>query len=187
MSDTPMSDEGLESLPRSVNGASVATLHFLSGKLASGKTTLARTIAREQRAILISEDLWLSHLFPNAIVDFPSYLRCSAQWRSALAPHVVELLRHSTSVVFDFAANIPRERVWVRSIFEPAGAAHLLHYLNVPDDICKVRLHRRNAELPEGAQHTTDETFDTITAYFVPPHADEGFNVREYVVTSDAA
>lgn len=42
----------------------VGTLHFVSGKLASGKTTLARRIAREQHAVLISEDLWLSRLYP---------------------------------------------------------------------------------------------------------------------------
>ena len=32
-----------------------ATLHVLSGKLASGKTTLPKEIAEETRAVLISE------------------------------------------------------------------------------------------------------------------------------------
>lgn len=36
---------------------SKSILHFISGKLGSGKTTLAKKIAEENHAILISEDL----------------------------------------------------------------------------------------------------------------------------------
>jgi predicted kinase len=36
------------------------TLHFISGKLAVGKTTLARKLAVEHRAVLVGEDIWLS-------------------------------------------------------------------------------------------------------------------------------
>ncbi len=45
------------------------TLHFLCGKLASGKTTLAQQIAKENHAVLISEDIWLSKLFPGEIIN----------------------------------------------------------------------------------------------------------------------
>jgi predicted kinase len=158
----------------------VATLHFLSGKLASGKTTLARRIAEEHHAILISEDLWLSRLYPDATFDFPTYLKHSAELRTALAPHLVDVLRHGASVVLDFAGNTPRNRAWVRSIFEAAPAPHVLHYIDASDAVCKARLGQRNAALPEGSQHTTDEEFDAITAYFVPPALSEGFIVREY-------
>jgi len=40
----------------------MATLHFFCGKAGAGKTTAARKLAREQRAILISEDQWVSRL-----------------------------------------------------------------------------------------------------------------------------
>jgi predicted kinase len=157
-----------------------ATLHFICGKLASGKTTLAATIAAECDAVLVSEDVWLSRLFPDPIGDFTEYLRRSARFRAALGPHVIDLLRHGASVVFDFAGNVPRERAWVRSVFEAAHAQHVLHYLDASDALCKRRLQRRNAAAPEGSQDTTDAEFDAITAYFVPPDPSEGFNVREY-------
>lgn len=88
-------------------------------------------------------------------------------------------------MVFDFAGNTPRHRAWVRSIFEAAETRHVLHYIDASDELCKARLRRRNAERPEGSQHTTDEEFDAITAYFVPPAATEGFNLQEY--RADAA
>jgi predicted kinase len=44
------------------------TLHVMCGKLASGKTTLARRIAEESDAVFVCEDVWLSRLFPDEIV-----------------------------------------------------------------------------------------------------------------------
>ena len=160
-----------------------AMLHFVCGKLASGKTTLARQIAVESNGVLISEDVWLSRLFPgNPHWTFPEYLERSARLRAALAPHVVDLLRRGLSVVFDFAGNVPQERQWVRSIFEDARAGHVLHYINVPDSVCRARLNRRNAEAPEGSQATSDAEFDAMTKYFVPPSPSEAFRIREYGV-----
>ena len=56
------------------------------------------------------------------------------------------------------------------------GVPHELHYLDLPDELCKQRLRRRNA----GGEHqfqVSDAEFEQFTAYFVPPAADEGFNV----------
>ena len=156
------------------------TLHFVAGKLASGKTTLARRLANECDAILVSEDVWMRRLFQTPIADFRDYLDRSARFRDTIGPHVRELLRHGLSVVFDFGGNVPQERAWVRSLAETTTAEVVLHYLQASDELCKRQLQRRNQELPEGAQPTTDEEFDEITRYFVPPSPDEGFELRHY-------
>ena len=157
-----------------------ATLHFMCGKIASGKTTLARAIAEETGGILICEDVWLGRMYPNQHFTLQDYVRRATRLRAALAPHVATLLRLGVPVVFDFAGNTPRDRLWVRSIFESAAADHLLHVLNVSDDVCKARLRARNAEAPEGSQYTTDEDFEAISAYFVAPSPDEGFRTKVY-------
>ena len=152
----------------------------MCGKIASGKTTLARAVAEETGGILICEDVWLDRMYPGEQFTLQDYVRRSTRLRAALAPHVAALLGRGGPVVFDFAGNTPRDRLWVRSIFESAAADHLLHVLNVPDDVCKARLRARNAELPEGSQQTSDEEFDAISAYFVPPSPDEGFRTKIY-------
>lgn len=43
------------------------TLHLLCGKIASGKSTLARSLAAQHSAMLLSEDNWLSKLYPEQI------------------------------------------------------------------------------------------------------------------------
>jgi predicted kinase len=164
---------------------STGTLHFVCGKIAAGKTTLARQLAAEYDAVMFSEDVWLSRMYPHVHFDLNDYLRRSTRLRAALAPHVVDLLRRGTSVVFDFAGNTTRDRQWVRSIFEEAGAPHLLHFLDAQDSVCKARLRRRNIDAPAGSQFTTDEEFDTITRYFRPPEGSEGYLIAIYEVGPD--
>ena len=155
-------------------------LHFLCGKLASGKTTLARQIAAESDAVLFCEDIWLSRLFPGEIATFADYRSRSARFRGAIAPHVRNLLRRGVSVVFDFAGNVPQERAWVRSLCDADHVRLVLHYVQASDELCKRQLRQRNEELPDGSQRTTDEEFDAITKYFVPPEPSEGFDVKRY-------
>ena len=46
-----------------------AKLIFLCGKMAAGKTTLARDLARRENAVLLVEDAFLDSLFPGEITD----------------------------------------------------------------------------------------------------------------------
>ena len=152
------------------------TLFLISGKMAAGKSTLASTLAAQPTTVLISEDHWTSKLFPGELSTLEDYVRCSARVRDAMAPHVVSLLREGVSVVLDFPANTLRQRAWMRGLFESAGVDHELHYVDVADDVCKQRLRERNAK-GEHPFQPTDAQFDLFTSYFVPPTADEGFNI----------
>jgi len=155
-----------------------ATLHFLAGKMAAGKSTLARALAAEHGAVLVCEDLWLQRLYPTEITDFATYLQHAARLKAVVAPHVQALLAQGLSVVMDFPANTPAARAWMRSIFEAAGADHRLHHVAVPDHLCKQQLARRNHERPEGSMVMSEAQFDQITALFQPPLPAEGFTVQ---------
>ena len=50
----------------------MATLHFICGKAASGKTTLARELAERHAAVLFCEDEWLTLLEAqiDSLADF---------------------------------------------------------------------------------------------------------------------
>jgi predicted kinase len=156
----------------------MATLHFISGKAGAGKTTLARHIARTAPAILFCEDEWMSRL-ADPIENLQQYLAAAGRIRSVIAPLSVELLKLGTSVVFDFAGNTSRDRRWVRSLFESAGADHQLHYIPASDDLCRTRVRERNLLKPEGLffGEVTDQQVDEINQYVTPPGAAEGFVV----------
>jgi predicted kinase len=153
------------------------TLYVLCGKMAAGKSTLARELAQRSAAILLVQDDWLTHLYPGDIVDVPAFAKFSARLRAALADHICTLLSRGTSVVLDFPGNTRTQRAWFRDLFERASADHELHFIDVPDELCKAQLKKRSRHLAEGAAWTTDAEFDAITKFFQPPTADEGFNV----------
>jgi predicted kinase len=116
----------------------MATLHFICGKACSGKTTLARKLAAQHGAALFCEDEWLT-LLEAEIANLADYVRHTKRLRAALAPHAIQLLRLGTSAVFDFAGNTPKDRAWVRSVFESAGANHMLHVITASDEHCRAR------------------------------------------------
>lgn len=154
----------------------VATLHLVCGKIAAGKSTLVSELGQSPNTIVVREDSWLAQLYPGELHSIADYARSSARLRRALTPHLIEVLRGGLSVALDFPANTVRTRAWMRTLFEQAGCSHRLHYLDVPDDVCKTRLRQRN----ESGKHeftVSEEEFDLFTNHFVPPSADEMFEV----------
>jgi shikimate kinase len=50
---------------------------FLCGKMAAGKSTLARDLAERDNAILLVQDEFLNTLFPGEITDIPGFAQGS--------------------------------------------------------------------------------------------------------------
>lgn len=164
----------------------MAKLLFLCGKMAAGKSTLAKQLAAREDAILFSQDAWSETLFPNMIVNVATYLEYSGRINRLVAPHVIELLQRGTSVVLDFPGNTRNQRAWFRDIIQQAGAEHELHFVDTPDDVCRAQLRARSAHLPPGTKWTTDEDFDLISSHFKPPMDDEEFNVIRHTRSGNA-
>ena len=157
-----------------------AKLIFLCGKMAAGKSTLARDLAERENAVLLVQDEFLDRLFPGEITDMPGFIKYSSRLKDALAPHIRPLLAKGISVVLDFPGNTRAQRAWFRQLFEAAGAGHELHFVDAPDALCKRQLKDRSKGLPPGAAWTTEAEFKAVAAYFQPPSDDEGFDVVHY-------
>ncbi len=156
------------------------TLHLLCGKMAAGKSTLAKKLAKKHNAILLVEDEWLLSLYPEEIKNIPDYIKYSLRLKNTVLHHIRSLLLHDLSVVLDFPANTKDQRKDLRAIFEKENIVHILHYVDTSDDLCKHQLRQRSKDKPEDSAFTTDAEFDAITKYFQPPSEDEGFNIIHY-------
>jgi predicted kinase len=156
----------------------MATLHLICGKAGSGKATLARELGRQLPAVVICEDEWICTL-GFEIQSLGDFQAAASKCRNLIGPLASELLRLGVSVVFDFAGNTVNGRQWVRSVFEAAGADHILHRIEATDSQCLANIHKRNREKPKGVYwgHVTDETFHSVTAHFAPPQPEEGFRI----------
>ena len=150
---------------------------FLCGKMAAGRSTLARELAAREHAILLVQDELLGHLFPGEFVDLEAFIERYGRLTTALGPHIRSLLIRGVPVVLDFAANTRGMRAWFRQLIDDTGASHELHFVDVPDAVCKRQLAERSRAHPPGTRWTSEAEFDAITALFQPPAADEGFTV----------
>lgn len=154
-------------------------LHLLCGKVAAGKSTLAAKLATADSTVLLAEDEWLAVLFADELQEPKDYLRYATKLRAAVAPHIVALLKAGMSVVLDFQANTVESRAWMRDLLDQTEADHQFHVLMPPDEVCLRRLRTRNAS----GLHPfsiTEEQFHQISAYFIAPSPQEGFNLVIY-------
>jgi predicted kinase len=165
----------------------MATLHFVCGKAGAGKTTLARQLGRSLPAVVICEDEWIATL-GLAVGSLDDYRNASARCRALMGTLVPDMLRLGVSVVLDFAANTVQRRAWVRTLFEAAGADHLLHWIEASDEECLANIHRRNDDKPVGVYWgpVSDELFHAVNPHIVPPSDAEGFNIARRAVYSRA-
>lgn len=146
---------------------------------AAGKSTLAASLASAPETVLIAEDDWLNALFADELVSLPDYVRCSSKLRRIMGPHVAAMLNAGVSIVLDFPANTVEQRRWMRGILEKTTASHLLHLLDVPEEICLARLRDRNSQ-GDHPFAVTEAQFHQFSSYFAAPSAGEGWNIVKH-------
>jgi predicted kinase len=156
----------------------MGTLILFCGKMGAGKSTQSKVIASEQNAVLLSEDEWLSSLYPQQVSSFDDYLKYSALLRPLIKSHVQNILSTGTNVVMDFPANTKKQRKWFLNLASEIGANHQLIYLNVSDDLCLKQIEKRRTEQPERAAFDTEAVFTHVTKFFEEPSQSEGLNIK---------
>ncbi|MCA1031166.1 ATP-binding protein [Bacillus timonensis] len=158
----------------------VGTLYFFCGKMGAGKSTKAKQLAKEKHAVLLSEDEWLSILYPNQIASFEGYLTFSAQLKPLVKKHVQNILSVGTDVVMDFPANTKKLRKWFLDIASEVNASHQLIFLHVKNEQCLRQIAQRRIEQPERAAFDTEAVFIHVTKFFEAPEASEGLHILEF-------
>ncbi len=82
-------------------------------------------------------------------------------------------------MIIDFPANTVAGRAWMKTLADDAAVTATLHFLDPPDEVCRARMHARNAS-GEHPYQVDDATFDQFTAHFVAPTDNESFAITRY-------
>ena len=109
----------------------------------AGKTTLARQLATDRRAVRLTKDEWLWALGPTPWATTTQERVNHELWQLAQ-----QILRLGLSVVVDFGVSLRIERDQMRSVAHALGVGVELHYLDVPVDELWRRIEARNSEPP---------------------------------------
>lgn len=151
-------------------------LIFFCGKMGAGKSTKSIQVAQEQNAVLLSEDEWLSTLYPDQISSFDDYLKFSNKLKPLIKKHVVNILETGTNVVMDFPANTVEQREWFKAL--ASKAKYKLIYLKVSNEICLKQIAQRSIDSPERSAFDNESVFQKVTKYFEEPKEIENLNIE---------
>lgn len=158
----------------------LGTLYFFCGKMGAGKSTKSKQWAIDKNAVLLSEDEWLSSLYPNHFASFEDYLKFSAQLKPLVKKHVQNILSTGTDVVMDFPANTQKLRKWFLDLVSEVNADHQLIFLNLNNEQCLRQIAQRRNEQPERAAFDTEAMFIHVTSFFEAPKESEGLKILEF-------
>jgi len=131
------------------------SLVLMVGLPGSGKTTRARELAAEHRALRLTPDEWMIPLFDGTQPDGKRDLL-----EGRLITLALQALRVGTSVVLDFGLWSRDERWALRSLAASAGATCRVVYLPVDETAQRARVAHRQSTAP----HTTFPMPDTDLA-----------------------
>lgn len=145
-----------------------ARLVLICGLPGSGKTTLARQLAQEVRAVRLSPDEW-KHALGIDYYDEEARVRLEARlWLLAQ-----ELLVLGQSVIMENGFWAREERDGLRLAGQTLGATVELHYLQAPVEELWRRLELRNKEFKPGAVPINRSDLEKWAAQFEAPDAAE--------------
>ncbi len=128
------------------------TLFLTVGLPGTGKTTEARRIEVEERALRLTKDEWVKALYGRA--NPPS---ASDVIEGRLIEIGLRALELGINVVIDFGLWARHERSALRQAAVDLGATVELRYFDLPPAEQRRRLDRRQAEEPHTTWHMSDE------------------------------
>ena len=142
----------------------MATLYLMVGLPGTGKTTVAKRIEVEHRALRLTKDEWMKALYgsenPEAASDVIE---------GRLVDVGLRALELGVDVVIDFGLWGRDERSALRQAAADLGAGVELRYLDLSPEEQRRRIDRRLADEPHTTWHLTEEELAAYAAVIAVP------------------
>ena len=128
---------------------------LICGRICCGKTTYSKKLCSESNTVLLSVDEIMLSLFDKCCGDM--HMEYERRIKNYLFDKSLELIAKGMDVVLDWGFWTKEEREAVKDFYISHGINCELHYLEVSDEIWKVRLDNRNSAVLK----------NEVSAYFV--------------------
>lgn len=145
---------------------------MLHGFVGAGKTTFAKKLEQQKRAVRFSHDEWMRERFgPNPPAEkFAAYYDLVTE---EIRMEVAGRLSRGQDVILDFGFWRRADRDGWRLWAELVGAGCVLYYLHADPAEMKRRVLLRTADLPQGQLVIDENALVLFATRFEPLGADE--------------
>ncbi len=152
----------------------MSTLYLICGLPGAGKTTLAKKIEIDSKALRLCPDEWISIVIKDK-KDKRELDRLREPVERLMWDLAKKLLVSGVNVILENGFWSREERLdYLNGAKEvDVDVKVILHYLDVSIEDLWHRIRKRNIELPENCFHITREELNQWMSWFTPPNQDE--------------
>ncbi len=150
----------------------MATLHLIHGPVGSGKTTFARQLERETRAVRFTPDEWMLRLYGDRGPEDTFHATLDRVYE-LVWEHAGRVLRTGTDVIMDCGFWSRAARDEARRRAAALGASYRIYAIQCPPDVARRRVLRRTAELAGRVLWINEPAIDGLNARVEPLAPDE--------------
>lgn len=157
------------------------TVHLICGLPCAGKTTFAKQLVAERRALYLGLDEALIALhgsYSLAEVGSEEHVRRVIACRRSLWNIAEHALQIDQEVILDDGFFFRQTRERYATLCAGAGAQSVLYFLDAPYDLLLARLQERNRHLPHTNFEIAAVQLEQFLRIFEPPTAAEGNELR---------
>ena len=153
-------------------------VHLLYGLVGSGKTTLARALCADGRAVRFSLDEWMIRLYPGLSFDTAEYGRRTEIVKDLIWSVAEQVLRSGADVVLDWNSWSRARRAWAVQRAAAIGAEVILHHLDASAEQATARVQARSCDPRSVFAHVIGrEGNEHLASIMEPPSETEGFTI----------
>jgi len=152
----------------------MAKVILICGKIAGGKTTYAKSLIKENKAVLLSVDEITLALFGSDAGE--SHNDNVEKTQKYLFEKAVEIVETGIDVVLEWGFWLREERLEASEFFKNKNIEYEWHYVDVSDGILRKNLKKRNSEIENRAKlfyYIDDETAEEFWKMFEVPMREE--------------
>lgn len=149
----------------------MAKVIMTCGRICCGKSTYARKIKAETKAVILSIDEITLSLFPEGAGEMHDvYVHRAEQFLLALS---LQILETGADVILDWGLWTREQRERIRRFYRERGVKNEIHYLRIPRPEWERRIRQRNEENTGGAYFVDEGLMEKVERLFEEPAPEE--------------
>ena len=147
--------------------------YVICGFIGAGKTTFARKLEKETKAIRITKDEWIIKIFGNKITSDKNFERYDKNITELATDIAFEILKSGGDVIIDEGFWVKSQRDDIKKKILNIGAKPIFYYVECPVEKMRERVINRSKTPPLDSFEINEEMFDKYLKYWEPPIAEE--------------